>query len=74
MVSEISQFLDAATEEPEERRRAGLVENDLEPVSVWRGAGFASRRARERVLESRCCGAVIKPRAHDAVARALSVD
>jgi hypothetical protein len=54
-----SQFLHQAAEEAEERRRAGLVENDLEPVSVRRSAGFASLRADERVLESCGCGAVV---------------
>ena len=57
-----SQFPDAAAEEAQERRRAGLVENDLEPVSVRNRAGFATCRADERVLESRGCGAVVRLR------------
>jgi len=36
-----------------------LVENDLEPVRVRRGAGFPSRCADERVLESCSGGAVV---------------
>jgi len=54
-----SLFLDVATEEMQEGRRAGLVQNDLETARARRGAGFASRCRDERVLESRGGGAVV---------------
>ena len=51
--------LGLGVEETEEGHRAGLVENDLEPARVRHGAGFASRRGYERVLESCSGGAVV---------------